>query len=140
MATSQLALCPASAYEHGMEPFAQRGFFAQLFRPRCPRCGTGTLFRSVLGIVDTCGSCGLSLKEHDAADGPTFFALVIVGFMVVGLASVVEYHYEPPLWLHGALWIPLTFILSIACLRIFKTVLITLEYRLRSLKQERPDV
>jgi uncharacterized protein (DUF983 family) len=54
---------------------------------------------------------------------------------VVGLASVVEYRYEPPMWLHAALWIPLTFILSIVCLRLFKTGLITLEYRLKGLKE-----
>ncbi len=53
----------------------------------------------------------------------------------MGLVGVVEYHFEPALWVHAALWIPLTFLLSIGCLRLFKTILITLEFRLALLKE-----
>jgi uncharacterized protein (DUF983 family) len=110
----------------------------QLFKPRCPACGRGRLFRDLLSINDSCGACGLVLKHHDAADGPTFFALVIVGFVVTGMAAYVEIHYSPALWIHAALWIPLTFALCILCLRGFKAILITLEYRLALLKQNDP--
>ncbi len=112
--------------------------FQQLRAPRCPRCGNGKLFKDMLGIVDECSACGLSLKHHDAADAPTFFALVIVGFAVTIGAALVEIKLEPALWVHAALWIPLTFILSIVCLRTFKTLFITVEHRLALLKEKNP--
>jgi uncharacterized protein (DUF983 family) len=115
-----------------------RSLLAQLFKPRCPRCGTGRLYKNMLDIVDACSNCELTLKHHDAADGPTFFALVIVGFAVVIGAALVERAFMPAMWVHAALWIPLTFILSIVVLRFVKTILVTLEYRLALLKQQDP--
>ena len=115
-----------------------RTLLAQIRQPRCPKCGQGKLFKDMLGIVDECSSCGLVLKHHDAADGPTFFSLVVVGFLVIGLVALVEIHYAPPLWVHAALWIPFTFLASIACLRAFKTILITFEHRLALLKENDP--
>ena len=96
------------------------------------------MFKDLLGIVDECSQCGLVLKHHDAADAPTFFALCTVGLLVTVGAALVEIHFEPPLWLHAVLWIPLTFIGSILCLRIYKTLFITIEQRLALLKQEDP--
>lgn len=78
------------------------------------------------------------LKHHDAADGPTFFVLVVVGFLVMGGAAFVELQYAPPLWLHAAIWIPFTFLGCIIFLRLFKTILITIEYRLALLKENDP--
>ncbi len=115
-----------------------RTLFKQIRVPRCPRCGVGRLFKDMLGIVDTCSNCGLVLKHHDAADGPTFFSLVVTGFAVIALVAFVEIHYAPPLWVHAALWIPFTFIASIVCLRVFKTIFITMEHRLALLKENDP--
>lgn len=111
----------------------------QIFAPRCPKCGKGKLYKDMLGIVDSCSECGLVLKHHDAADGPTFFALCVVGLLVTVLAAYVEINYEPALWIHAALWIPFTFIASIVCLRSFKTILITFEHRLALLKETNPN-
>lgn len=94
----------------------------------------------MLAIVDQCSACSLTLKHHDAADGPTFFALVIIGFAVTIGAVLVEIKIEPPLWVHAALWIPLTLIGSIACLRAFKAILITYEQRLALLKEKDPNL
>ena len=116
----------------------QVSLFGQILHPRCPRCGEGKLFKDMLGIVDECVECHLVLKHHDAADAPTFFALVTVGLLVTVCAALVEIHFAPPLWVHAALWIPLTFLGSITCLRIFKTLFITIEQRLTLLKQEDP--
>jgi len=108
----------------------------QVVRPRCPRCGEGKLFASPLKISPTCGHCQLDLSKQDAGDGPTFFVILIVGFLIMAGASVVEYHFAPPLWLHGLLWVPLTFIACVALLRTFKALLITLEYRLELLRKD----
>ena len=112
--------------------------FRQVFRPRCPRCGRGKLFKDMLSIVDECSECQLVLKHHDAADAPTFFALCTIGLAVTVGAAMVEIKIEPPLWVHAALWIPLTLIGSIVALRIFKTLFITVEQRLALLKENDP--
>lgn len=116
-----------------------RSLLQQIRHPRCPRCGEGALFKDMLGIVDECAKCGLVLKHHDAADAPTFFALCIVGLLVTVGAALVEINFAPALWIHAAIWIPLTFIASIVCLRIFKTLFITVEHRLALLKEKNPN-
>ena len=116
-----------------------RSLLQQVFAPRCPRCGQGKLFKDMLSITDACTQCGLVLKEHDAADGPTFFAIIIVGALVATGASLVELRYSPPLWLHAVLWIPLTFIGCFVVLRTVKTILVTVQFRLEQLKETTHD-
>lgn len=96
---------------------------------RCPRCGEGRLFSGMLTVGKRCGVCGLDYSFADAGDGPAVFVILIIGFVVVGLALWLEVNFGPPLWLHLVLWIPLTVVLSLAALRLIKGVLITLQYR-----------
>ena len=51
-----------------------------------------------------------------------------MGFVIVGLALWLEVSYGPPLWLHFLIWIPLAAILCLVPLRLFKGVLINLQY------------
>lgn len=95
----------------------------------CPRCGEGRLFSGLLSLRKRCGSCGLDYSFADAGDGPAVFVILIVGFIVVGLALWLEVSFGPPLWLHLILWIPLALVLSLAALRLAKGVLVTLQYR-----------
>lgn len=95
---------------------------------RCPRCGEGALFSGFLRPASSCESCGLDLSASDSGDGPAIFIIFIVGFIVVGLALVIEVSFHPSMIIHLALWIPLTIILSIALLRPFKGVMIALQY------------
>jgi uncharacterized protein (DUF983 family) len=111
----------------------------QIIHPRCPRCGEGKLFASTLKITDRCAACGLDLSKHDAGDGPTFFVILLVGFLITAGAVVVEVKFAPALWVHGLIWVPLTFISCIVFLRMFKMLLVTLEYRLEILKSEKPN-
>lgn len=101
-------------------------------RGRCPRCGGGRLFRGVLTVGGGCADCGLDYGFADAGDGPAVFAILIVGFLIVGLALWLEVTRSPPLWLHFLLWIPLTPVLSLAALRLIKGLLIALQYRNRA--------
>jgi uncharacterized protein (DUF983 family) len=96
---------------------------------RCPRCGEGRLFASFLTVAKECEVCRLDYSFADAGDGPAVFVILIVGFIVVGLALWLEVTSGPPLWLHFLLWIPLTLLLSLGSLRLIKGVLITLQYR-----------
>ena len=53
--------------------------------------------------------------------------MMLVGFVVVGAALVVEILYQPPYWwLHGVIWIPL--ILSFGMLRPIKGLMIATQY------------
>jgi uncharacterized protein (DUF983 family) len=97
-------------------------------RCRCPRCGQGKLFSGYLSLRPSCEVCGLDFDFADAADGPAVFIMFIVGFIVVGLALWVEFTYEPPLWLHMLLWLPLTTILSLAMVRPLKGLMIAIQY------------
>lgn len=95
----------------------------------CPRCGEGRLFDGFLTVAKRCGVCGLDYDFADAGDGPAVFVIMIIGFVVVGLALYVEVNYQPPLWIHFLIWIPLAIALSLYALRKAKGVLITLQYR-----------
>ena len=96
---------------------------------RCPRCGEGRLFSGFLAVGRCCANCGLDYSFADAGDGPAVFVILIIGFVVVGLALWMEVSLDPPLWLHFILWIPLALVLSLTALRLMKGVLITLQYR-----------
>ncbi|CAM5510231.1 hypothetical protein ATER59S_03821 [Aquamicrobium terrae] len=95
----------------------------------CPRCGEGRLFKGFLSLAPRCGTCGLDYSFADAGDGPAVFVILLIGFVVVGLALWMEVTFAPPLWLHFVLWIPLTLVLGLTALRLIKGVLITLQYR-----------
>ena len=99
---------------------------------RCPRCGRGSLFEGYLNPGKACCECGLDYGFIDTGDGPAVFVILVIGFVVVGLALWMEVVNSPPLWMHFALWIPLTLVLSLISLRWFKGILIVLQYRNRA--------
>jgi uncharacterized protein (DUF983 family) len=114
-------------YDRSSPPAVSTGL-----RGRCPRCGRGHLFKGFLSLKPCCEVCGLDYAFADSGDGPAFFVMSLVGFIVVALAMWVEFAYEPPLWVHMALWAPLTIVLSLALVRPFKGVLIALQFQHRA--------
>jgi uncharacterized protein (DUF983 family) len=102
--------------------------FAAGLSGRCPRCGKGRLFGGFLGLRPRCESCGLDFSFADSGDGPAVFVMFIAGFIVVGLALMVEFAYQPPFWLHAVLWVPLILVVTLAPLRLLKGLLIALQY------------
>jgi uncharacterized protein (DUF983 family) len=99
---------------------------------RCPRCGEGALFEGYLTPGESCRECGLDYDFADAGDGPAVFVILVIGFVVVGLALWTEVTRNPPLWLHFMLWVSLTVVLSLIALRWFKGILIVLQYKNRA--------
>ena len=99
---------------------------------RCPRCGEGRLFNGFLALQPRCEACGLDYSFADSGDGPAFFIMSIVGFIVVGLALGVEFAFEPPIWLHMVLWSALAVVLSLAMARPVKGLMIALQYTHRA--------
>ncbi|MDJ0513799.1 MAG: DUF983 domain-containing protein [Methyloceanibacter sp.] len=98
---------------------------------KCPACGEGPLFTSYLKVADNCSHCGEALHHHRADDAPAYFTIVIIGHVIVSLVLTVEMAYAPPLWLHAAIWLPLTIVLSLACLAPMKGFLVALQWALR---------
>jgi uncharacterized protein (DUF983 family) len=105
---------------------------------RCPRCGEGRLFQGFLTLRPRCENCGLDFSFADAGDGPAVFIILIGGFIVVFAAMITEVVYQPPYWVHAALWPPLILLVTLAPLRPMKGLLIALQYYHRA-AEGRPD-
>jgi len=95
---------------------------------RCPRCGKGKLFDGFLTLKPECDSCGLNFTFANVGDGATIFVIMIAGAIVVTAALFTEVNYQPPYWVHVALWIPLILIVTLWPLRGLKSLLISLQY------------
>ena len=95
----------------------------------CPRCGQGHLFDGYIALKKQCSVCALDYAMFDAGDGPMVFGILIVGAIVCGLALWVEFTFQPPLWVHAVLWLPLICILTAIFLRLSKSALLVLQYR-----------
>ncbi len=97
-------------------------------RGRCPRCGEGKLFQGFLNLRPACDKCGLDYSFADAGDGPAVFVILGGGAIVVFAALITAVVYQPPYWLHAALWLPLILIVTLVPLRLVKGLLIALQY------------
>ena len=94
----------------------------------CPHCGRGKLFQGFLTLRPRCEICGLDYGFADSGDGPAVFIMFLAGFIVVGAALVTEVLYQPPLWVHAILWLPLILIVTLGLLRPMKGLMIALQY------------
>lgn len=99
-------------------------------RSRCPRCGTGKLYRSYLKVVDQCTSCDLELHHQRADDAPPYFTMFIVGHLLVPLVFLVEINWKPVWWVHLALWGPMAIVLSLWLLPIVKGAIIAVQWNM----------
>lgn len=99
---------------------------------RCPRCGRGRLYSGFLTVRPACEACGLDLKKADSGDGPAVFIIFILGALVVPLALWSEARFEPPMWVHMAIWPAVILGLSLGMLRPMKALMIALQFRHRA--------
>jgi uncharacterized protein (DUF983 family) len=97
------------------------------WRGKCPRCGDGGLFSSFLKMRSHCPTCELALEPYRADDAPAYFTIFAVGHIIVPMVLVVErYANHPALWIHAALWLPLSVVLALALLPRIKGAVIAL--------------
>jgi uncharacterized protein (DUF983 family) len=122
---------PASQVETPTDvvPSAASPLMPAILTQRCPRCGNAPLFAGWVRFADRCRACGLDFTQFNVGDGPAAFLILIVGGLVVALALMLELNAHPPFWVHILLWVPLTTLLVIYCLRLSKAALLILEYR-----------
>ncbi|MFY7779224.1 MAG: DUF983 domain-containing protein [Elstera sp.] len=96
----------------------------------CPNCGERRLFSSFLKIAPTCTHCGVTFSDYRADDGPAYFTIFLVGHIIIPAMLVMEQAYAPPNWVHMALWLPLTALLSLAFLPVIKGAVVGLQWAL----------
>lgn len=101
------------------------------WRQRCPQCGHGAMFGGFLKVNATCPNCGEALHHHRADDAPPYFTILIVGHVVVPLMLLLEQNWEPATWVHMALWLPLSLLLTAYCLPRIKGSLVGLQWAKR---------
>lgn len=98
---------------------------------KCPNCGRGPIFGRFLKVRHACSECGEELHHHQADDAPPYFAILIVGHVIVSLVLAVEVAWRPPLWVHMGLWLPLTVAVTLAVLQPIKGAIVAYQWALR---------
>ena len=98
---------------------------------RCPKCGTGKLFRAYLKVADACPACGEPMHHNRTDDAPPWAVMLIVCHIVVGGVLAMEQTWAPPLWLTLAIWMPVTVALCLALLPVVKGGFVGLQWGLR---------
>ena len=84
---------------------------------KCPRCGRGKLFDGYLTVARACKSCGLSFDFADSGDGAAWFVMLFVCVFGVGSILGIEIAYEPALWAHLLMAVPILILLPLILLR-----------------------
>lgn len=95
---------------------------------RCPSCGKGAIFGRYLKINQFCVDCGLELGEFRSDDAPPYFTILFVGHVIVPAMLLLEQLQHPPEWLHAALWVPLTLLLTTLLLPRIKGAVIGVQW------------
>ncbi|MCG6115968.1 MAG: DUF983 domain-containing protein [Mesorhizobium sp.] len=108
---------------------------------RCPRCGEGKLFDGFLTIAPRCTVCGLDYSFADPADGPAFFVICFACVPSVLFAVWAEVTFEPSMWFHAFVSIPLVFASCIPPLRPLKGWLVASQFHHKAEegKWDRPE-
>jgi uncharacterized protein (DUF983 family) len=86
---------------------------------RCPFCGVGRVFAGYLAVVPECSHCHAPLGVLRADDAPPYFTIFLVGHLLLPGVFWVETRYQPPMWLHMVVWLPL---FAIACTLLLRPI------------------
>jgi len=98
---------------------------------RCPACGDGRLFRAFVKPVDACGTCGEEMHHQRADDLPPYLVITIVGHVIIAGFMMVDLVLPLSLWMHMAIWVPLTLIGGFGLMQPVKGGVIGLQWALR---------
>lgn len=98
---------------------------------RCPNCGRGEMYTSYLNVADSCSECGQELHHHRADDAPPYFTIFVVGHIILAGVLALEQAYAPAAWVHAAIWVPATLVMSLAMLPRVKGMLVGLQWAMK---------
>ncbi|UOM35434.1 DUF983 domain-containing protein [Acuticoccus sp. I52.16.1] len=97
-------------------------------KARCPACGDGGLYDGFIKVADACPTCGEALHHHRADDAPPYIVMMIVGHVVIAIMLLYEMMMTPQLWLHAAIFLPMTVVMSLLLMRPVKGMLVGLQW------------
>jgi uncharacterized protein (DUF983 family) len=98
---------------------------------RCPACGSGKLFRAFLKPVDHCAACGEAMYHQRADDLPPYIVILVLGHVVVGGFMLTDMAFVLPVWVHLAIWTPITIITALVSIQPIKGGVIGLQWALK---------
>ena len=93
-----------------------------------PALRQGKLYAGFLTLRPNCDACGLDYAFIDTGDGPAVSSSCLPARSWSARALIVEVKYQPPFWLHAALWLPLILATTLLPLRAMKSLLIALQF------------
>jgi uncharacterized protein (DUF983 family) len=79
-------------------------------------------------VKASCSVCKQELHHHRADDAPPYFTIVIVGHIIVPLLLLVEKALRPELWVHAAIWLPVTLAFTLFLLPRVKGAIVGLQW------------
>jgi uncharacterized protein (DUF983 family) len=86
----------------------------------CPSCGQTRLFSGYLKVVQSCAVCGAPLGLYPSDDAPPYITILLVLHIIVPALLVLEQTTNMALWIYGAIFLPLTAILTMVLLPMVK--------------------
>lgn len=101
------------------------------FMHKCPACGDGQLFQSYAKSVDECAQCKTEMHHHRADDMPAYLVMFFWGKIVITAFVTTAIVYDPPAWVHYALWGPLMLIGALVLLPSMKGAVIGAQWGLK---------
>lgn len=119
---------------YGDTPDAERPLARSIMRGmlnRCPACGSGKLFGAFLKPVDHCAACGEAMHHHRADDLPPYLVILVLGHVVVGGFMLTDTAFVLPVWVHLAIWAPITIITALVSIQPIKGGVIGLQWALK---------
>lgn len=119
---------------YGDTPDAERPLGRSIMRGmlnRCPACGSGKLFRAFLKPVDHCAACGEAMYHQRADDLPPYLVILVLGHVVVGGFMLTDMAFVLPVWVHLAIWAPITVITALVSIQPIKGGVIGLQWALK---------
>jgi uncharacterized protein (DUF983 family) len=96
----------------------------------CPACGQTALFTGYLKVAQICSLCGAPLGLYPSDDAPPYITMLLVLHIVIPLLLVLEQTTDLPLWVYGAIVLPLATILTIMLLPSVKGGMIGVLFKL----------
>ncbi|MFC0384002.1 DUF983 domain-containing protein [Muricoccus vinaceus] len=106
---------------------------------RCPVCGEGKIFAGYLRVVPECAVCHAPLGELRADDAPPYIVIFLAGHLLLPPIFWIEKAYEPPMWLHMVVWLPLFTVICTLLLRPAKGAVVAWMIRLGFANGDHPQ-
>ena len=99
---------------------------------RCPECGEGRLFKSMLSFNESCSACGVDFSNEDTGDGPAVFVIFAIGIFIIPMALGFHMILSPPLAVTFILWGLIIIGVSLWLLRLMRGVMFNIAWQCKA--------